>query len=74
MLSEIDFMHSTKESENKDIECIFCNGKFSQDERGEIWVKCFCDSLLAHLDCTPAEKAEYIGDFHKQNQSRNFFA
>ena len=32
ILSEIDFMYSTKESENKDTECIFCNGKFSEDE------------------------------------------
>ena len=36
VLSQIDFMYSTKESENKDAECIFCNGKFSEDEREEI--------------------------------------
>ena len=36
VLSEIDFMYSTKESENKDAECIFCNGKFSKDEQGQI--------------------------------------
>ena len=35
-LSKTDLMHSTKESENKDAECILCNGKFSEDERGEI--------------------------------------
>ena len=34
-------MYSTKKSENKDAECIFCNGKFSEDEQGEIWIKCF---------------------------------
>ena len=27
-LSEVHTMHSTKESENKDAECIFWNGKF----------------------------------------------
>ena len=32
VLYEIDFMYSTKESENKDAECIFCNGKFSENE------------------------------------------
>ena len=37
VLPEIDFMYSTKESENKDaVECIFCNGKFSENEEGEI--------------------------------------
>ena len=36
ILSGMDFVYFTKESENKDAECIFCNGKFSEDERGEI--------------------------------------
>ena len=38
-------MYSTKESENRDAECIFCNGKFSEDEQGEIWIKCFSRTL-----------------------------
>ena len=45
VLSQIDFMYSTKESENKDAECIFCNGKFSKDEQEEIWIKCFSWTL-----------------------------
>ena len=40
-LSEIDFMYSTKESESKDPECIFCNVKFSKDEKEEISITCF---------------------------------
>ena len=32
IVSEIDFMHSTKEPENKDTECILCSRKFSKDE------------------------------------------
>ena len=51
VLSEIDFMYSTEESENKDVECVFCNGKFSEDERGKIWIKYFSCSLREHLDC-----------------------
>ena len=39
ILSEIDFMHSTTESENKEAKHIFCN--FSEDKREEIWMKCF---------------------------------
>ena len=38
-------MYSTKGSESKDAECIFCNGKFSEDEQGEIWIKCFSWTL-----------------------------
>ena len=45
VLSETDFMYSTKESEHKDAECIICNGKFSEEEQGEIWIKCFSWTL-----------------------------
>ena len=45
VLSEIDFMYSTEESENKDIEWIFYNGKFSEDEQRKIWTKCFSWTL-----------------------------
>ena len=62
VLFEIDFMHSTKESENKEVECIFYNGKFSKDERGELRIK-GC-SLRAHWTIR-AEKAKYIYDFYK---------
>ena len=36
VLSDIDSIYSTKESENKNAECIFCYRKFSEDVRGEI--------------------------------------
>ena len=45
VLPEIDFMYASKKSENKDAECIFCNGKFSEDEQGEIWINCFSWTL-----------------------------
>ena len=65
VLSEFDFMCSTKESENKDAEYIFYKGKFSEYERGEISMKCFSCSLWTHLDSTAAENAGYICDFYK---------
>ena len=46
VFSEADFMYSTKKSENKDTECIFCNGKFSEDEQLEILIKCLSWTLL----------------------------
>ena len=52
MLFEINFMHSTKESGNKD-------GKLFKDEEGEIW------SLVFQLDFTGAENADYIFCFYK---------
>ena len=40
VIFEIEFKCSTERSKNKDVECIFCNGKFSEDERGEICIMC----------------------------------
>ena len=45
VLSKTDFMYSTKESKNKDGDCILFNGKFSEDEKGEIRIKCFSWTL-----------------------------
>ena len=60
VLSKFDSMYSTKESENKGSECIFCNGKFTDVERREIWSKCFCCSLWT-LSCTvPQQRTQSI--------------
>ena len=56
-------MFSTKESENKDAKCMFCNRIFFKNERGEIWIKCYSCSLWAHMDCTASVNTEYIYDF-----------
>ncbi|GBM19325.1 hypothetical protein AVEN_200259-1 [Araneus ventricosus] len=45
--------------------CIFCDGKFFEDTRGEVWVKCVMCQMLAHLDCAGAETASYVCDFCK---------
>ncbi|GFV99158.1 hypothetical protein TNCV_1511311 [Trichonephila clavipes] len=37
--SIMDFMSSITEPENKNAECIFCNGEFFENLRGEIWIK-----------------------------------
>ena len=48
VLSEIDFMYLTKESGNKDAECIFCNAKVFEDDREEVWIKCFSLFMWTH--------------------------
>ena len=72
-LSEIDFMYSTKESENKDTECIFCYGKFPEDEREEVWIKCFSYSLWVYPDCTGSENPEYVCELHKRIEAEMIF-
>lgn len=63
--SVMDFIPNTTEPDDKDAECIFCNGKYSNDQRGEVWIRCVSCSLWAHFDCTGAEKDDYICDFCK---------
>ncbi|GBM60542.1 hypothetical protein AVEN_37854-1 [Araneus ventricosus] len=45
--------------------CVFCDGEFSEDTRGEGWVKCVMCQMWAHLDCAGAETASYVCDFCK---------
>ncbi|GBN88136.1 hypothetical protein AVEN_63434-1 [Araneus ventricosus] len=44
--------------------CIFCDVKFSEDTRGEVWFKFVMCQMLAHLDCAGAETASYFCDFY----------
>ena len=59
LLSEIGLVYSTKETETKDAECIFSNGKFSEDGRRENWIKCFSCSLRVHINC-PGQRTQNI--------------
>ena len=60
LLFEINSLYSTKESKNKNAVCIFCNGKLSEDERAEIWIKCFSFPLCAHLWTVPQQRTQNI--------------
>lgn len=50
---------------DKDASCMFCEGLFSEDSKGELWVMCFVCNMWAHSDCAGAEKDVYICDFCK---------
>lgn len=54
-----------QESPSKDADCIFCDGKFSDDNRGEIWVRCILCNCWAHEECAGADTDPYICDFCK---------
>ncbi|GBN59649.1 hypothetical protein AVEN_92138-1 [Araneus ventricosus] len=45
--------------------CIFCNRKFSEDTRGEVWIKYVMYQMWAHLDCAGADTVSYVCDFCK---------
>lgn len=49
-----------------DAVCIFCDGKWSSDCHGELWVRCVQCSGWAHAECSAAETHEYyICDYCK---------
>ena len=65
VLSEMDFVYSTKESEKKttDLSSVMKNSPKINEEN--IWIMYLNYSLWAHLHCTAEDNAEYIWDFCK---------
>lgn len=53
---------SSKEPENEAV-CMFCDGNFSDDHRGQIWVQCILCHSWAHEDCSGAVNDHYVCDF-----------
>lgn len=48
---------------DEDAVCIFCEGQYSDDSRGERWVQCLACEMWAHDECAGCEKDAYICDF-----------
>ena len=62
--SEMDFLpYCTPDDE--DAVCLLCNGKYSEDGRGEEWIKCLMSAMWAYVDCGGPKKTDYICDFCK---------
>ncbi|KAJ8971416.1 hypothetical protein NQ317_018151 [Molorchus minor] len=43
----------------KMIQSVFCDGKFFEVIRGELWVQCIMCEMWAHCDCADCEKDDY---------------
>lgn len=61
--SELELLPGVSPSKDDDAWCMFCDRKFSEDSKGELWVMCAMCSLWAHVDCAGADKDVYICDF-----------
>jgi len=61
--SELELLPGVSPSKDDDAWCMFCDRKFSEDCKGELWVMCVMCSLWAHVDCAGAEKGVYTCDF-----------
>lgn len=51
--------------DDDDAVCLFCEGFFSKDTKGELWVQCIACEMWAHNDCAGCEKDAYVCDFCK---------
>lgn len=43
--------------------CLYCDGLFSEDACGELWVQCVSCSRWAHEDCSGVEKDIFVCEF-----------
>nr|CAI5869873.1 unnamed protein product [Callosobruchus analis] len=60
---DADNIPGQKNPDDSDAECLFCERKFSEDRRSELWVQCLMCDLWRHVECAGAEKDEYVCDF-----------
>lgn len=64
-LSDMDLPVGKRKPDDEDAACLFCEGLFSNDNKGELWIMCIMCNLWAYNDCAGAEKDIYICDFCK---------
>lgn len=51
-----------KNTEN-DSKCIYCDGKFSEDTQGEVWIQCISCHDWCHEECASSEnKDQFVCD------------
>lgn len=50
-------------SEDKDVVCLFCDARFSEDHKGEFWFRCIMCNLWANEQYSVAEKDDYVCHF-----------
>jgi hypothetical protein len=54
--SELDLPPGQKRPQTDDACSLFCDGNFSEDTSGELWVQCLMCSVWARNDCSGAER------------------
>lgn len=52
---------------SQDAVCMFCDRKYSDDCRGELWIQCLVCDMWAHIDCAGSETDNYVCDYCKIN-------
>lgn len=51
--------------DDKDATCFYCDGKFSEDRRGEMWIQCLECQQWCHTECSSAENDMFVCEYCK---------
>lgn len=64
-MSDLELPMGETKPDDDDASCMFCQEMFTNDRRGEFWIRCIMCSLWAHNACADAGKNIYVCDFCK---------
>ncbi|CAG5053987.1 unnamed protein product [Parnassius apollo] len=56
---------NVRQPTGNDCICFFCNGKFTEDQRGEQWVQCFTCEGWVYSECAGYDSGCYVCDYCK---------
>nr|CAI5867615.1 unnamed protein product [Callosobruchus analis] len=63
---------STRQPATEDCVCFYCNGKYSEGERGEEWVQCFICEGRVHSECAAYDFGCYNVSSFRMNRDFAF--
>ncbi|KAF5295304.1 hypothetical protein FQA39_LY13169 [Lamprigera yunnana] len=61
--NDIEDTDDDVDENEEDAECLYCNGLFSQDTRGDKWIRCSLCFRWCHEECAESDKKAFVARF-----------
>ncbi|KAF5299759.1 hypothetical protein FQA39_LY11429 [Lamprigera yunnana] len=58
--NDIEDTDDDVDENEEDAECLYCNGLFSQDTRGDKWIRCSLCFRWCHEECAGSDKKAFV--------------
>ncbi|KAF5299184.1 hypothetical protein FQA39_LY02357 [Lamprigera yunnana] len=58
--NDIEDTDDDVDENEEDAECLYCNGLFSQDTRGDKWIRCSLCFRWCHEECAESDKKAFV--------------
>ncbi|KAF5283192.1 hypothetical protein FQA39_LY17384 [Lamprigera yunnana] len=58
--NDIEDTDDDVDENEEDAECLYCNGLFSQDTRGDKWIRCSLCFRWCHDECAGSDKKAFV--------------